>query len=371
MRFDVLIVGAGPAGCAAAIRAASRGLRVAMVEQAAYPRDLPGEALHPQVDDLFAELGVSEAIAAAGFIRCPGWIREREGERSFVAFDGPGGLRFGYQAWRAELDSILLARARSAGVTVAQPAKIHRPLVEGEEIAGVEVNGESWMCRHSVDASGASGWLARVLRLPGIEFSPKLVARYAYFRGDRAIGVIPEFREHACGWTWLARVKNKCCQCVQLSLDTRTKSDALPLPDCVPGHTRFRGVRFRGAKVTWRLTPECAGAGYFLCGDAAGVLDPAASSGVARALASGLKAADLILEIEKNKINRETAAAMYRRWYAELFVEQARELASRYADLDAPPAWIGTLEDRWSALSSGTRPDNHGRKLQTSAADAR
>ena len=38
-RFDVLIVGAGPAGSAAALVLARAGARVALVDKAAFPRD--------------------------------------------------------------------------------------------------------------------------------------------------------------------------------------------------------------------------------------------------------------------------------------------------------------------------------------------
>jgi flavin-dependent dehydrogenase len=342
MIFDVVIAGAGPAGCAAAIRAATSGLRVALIERAAFPRVLPGEALHPGVDELFAELGVRKAIAAASFTKCPGWILEHSGERTFIPFMGRSGLQFGYQTWRAELDSILLARARETGVRVAQPANIDTVIHEDDRVVGVEVNGERWLGRYVVDASGATGWLSRRLQLDVQQFSPMLVARYAYYRDDRA-GVIPEFREHSCGWTWLARLKKDHCQCVQLSL--AAGADLPPVPDGVPCDTRFRG-----ANVTWRLVKECAGAGYFLCGDAAAVLDPAASSGVARALGSGLKAADLIVQIERKRMDWQTAAAAYRRWYAELFIDQARQLASRYGNLDAPPVWLDGLEARLAKL---------------------
>jgi len=339
MDFDVLIAGAGPAGCAAAIRTAAGGLRVALVEKAAYPRDLPGEALHPDVDRLFAQLGVTAAISRAGFVTCPGWIRERSGERSFMPFVGPSGLRFGYQTWRSELDAILLTQARRAGVTVVQPASIGKVLLTGDGIAGLEVGGNPWYCRCLVDGSGAARWLSRNLGLPVKDFSPRLVARYAY--GDYSLGVIPEFREHACGWTWLARVRKDWCQCVRLSL----AAGPLPPVECLPP-----GVRFRGANVTWRLVPECAGAGYFLCGDAAAVLDPAASSGVARALASGIKAADLIIRLVKDRMDSQAAALVYRRWYAKQFIEQARQLASRYAELEYPPVWLRGLERQFAEL---------------------
>src|ERR1700733_8740910 len=251
MVLDVLVAGAGPAGCAAAIHAATRGLRVALIEKAHFPRDLPGEALHPDVDHLFAELGVAQALSTANFISYPGWIEERSGERSFVSFGGQSGLRFGHQAWRSELDSILLAQAGHAGAVVVQPARIGKLLTTSSGVAGLEVNGEPWYCRHLVDASGATRWLARSLRLRVQDFSPRLVARYAYLWGDCAWGVIPEFREHACGWTWLARVRKDCCQCVQLSLAADARHPAghpVPPPPGLPAD-----IRLRGADVTWRL----------------------------------------------------------------------------------------------------------------------
>jgi flavin-dependent dehydrogenase len=341
MGFDVLVVGAGPAGCAAAIHAATRGLRVALIEKAPFPRDLPGEALHPDVSRLFAELGIAEAISKAGFISNPGWIRERSGDRTFVPFMGQSGLQFGIQAWRSELDSILVAHARTAGVTVVQPANGAQVFLKGDCVAGVELDGKRWHSRHVVDASGASRWLARSLQLSVKDFSPRLVARYAYFDGE--LEIIPEFREHACGWTWLARVRKDRCQCVQLGLSV----DAVPPPpfDCPD-------VRFRGADVTWRLVPECAGAGYYLCGDAAAVLDPAASSGVGRALASGLMASDLIVQVTLNRLDSLAAAAVYRQWCARQFVEQARQLAARYAELEEPPVWLKGLEHNFAELDN-------------------
>lgn len=338
MVFDVLVVGAGPAGCAAAIRAATHGLHVALLEKANFPRDLPGEALHPDVEHVFDELGVAEAVSKAGFLRYPGWIRERSGERTFVPFEGQSGLGFGYQGWRSKLDSILLNRARRLGVTVVQPVNHAKAILNGGQVDGIEAEGKTWHCRNLIDASGTNRFLSRSLGLRVQDFSPRLVARYAYFRGDCALGVIPEFREHACGWTWLARVQEDCCQCVQLSLASDADAPAPPSPFDSPN------VRFRGADVTWRLIPECAGDGFFLCGDAAAVLDPAASSGVARALSAGVKAADLIAQITNNGMDARQGAALYRHWCTDQFLDQARQLASRYAELEEPPVWLHNFE---------------------------
>ena len=334
MLFDLLVVGAGPAGSAAAICAAGQGLNVALIERRPFPRDVPGEALHPDVEDLFSQLGVSEAVSSAGFLRFPGWIRERSGERDFVPFTGPSGLRFGYQAWRQELDSILLERACHLGATVLQPAIGGDLLIQNGRVAGLQVDSERLHCRYLVDASGGARWLSRRLRLHVGRFSPRLVARYGYFRGDGALGVIPEFREHACGWTWLARVREDCCQWVELSLAPGIGLP-LPAPDCGAAD-----VRLRGADVTWRLVTGTAGPGYFLCGDAAATLDPAASNGVARGVAAGLKAAGLIARIMNRKIDEPGAAREYREWLAREFAAQAAELVLRYRALENPPLWL-------------------------------
>ena len=41
MRYDVAIVGAGPAGSTSAIHLARGGLRVALVDRSVFPRDKP------------------------------------------------------------------------------------------------------------------------------------------------------------------------------------------------------------------------------------------------------------------------------------------------------------------------------------------
>jgi flavin-dependent dehydrogenase len=334
--FDLAVVGGGPAGCAAAIGAASSGLTVAIIERTVFPRDIPGEALHPDVESLFSELGVAESVSNAGFIRYPGWILERSGRRDFMPFAGPSGLRFGYQAWRAELDSILLARARYLGATVVQPATRLEVLFVNRRVAGLQVDSDPLHCRYLVDATGSARWLSRKLRLRVDAFSPRLLARFAYFREADALGIIPEFREHTCGWTWLARVRKDCCQCVQLSLAAGTHLPPPALDGCAAD------LRFRGADVTWRLVSESAGPGYFICGDAAATLDPAASSGVSRALAAGLKAARLATGVIHGTIDEASAGHEYREWLAQEFTDRAAELASRYRALESPPDWLAT-----------------------------
>ena len=58
--FDVVVVGAGPAGCATAICCAQKGLRVALLERAPFPRHRPGETLHPGIEPLLLQLEITD-----------------------------------------------------------------------------------------------------------------------------------------------------------------------------------------------------------------------------------------------------------------------------------------------------------------------
>lgn len=64
---DVAVVGAGPAGAAAALFAARRGLRVIIVDKQAFPRDKPcGEGLMPSGRPVLRELGLEAAVVSGG-----------------------------------------------------------------------------------------------------------------------------------------------------------------------------------------------------------------------------------------------------------------------------------------------------------------
>jgi len=126
---DVLVIGAGPAGASLAIRLATLGLRVVVVEQSAFPRQkVCGECLGPASLELLDELGVGTKIAALSGspIRT---VALMVGERTVVA-EMPactdGRFAYGCAIGRDCLDWILLEHARSCGVEILQPAKVRR-----------------------------------------------------------------------------------------------------------------------------------------------------------------------------------------------------------------------------------------------------
>jgi flavin-dependent dehydrogenase len=183
MMSDVVVVGGGPAGAAAAILCAQNKLRVTLVEGMQFPRDVPGETLHPGIESLLRQLGVAEQVLSAGFLRHSGqWVQWRD-EPKFVPFGSDeNGPWLGFQAWRSRFDAILLDRARALGVEILQPARAIRPLVDNDKVVGILSSEGELESSFVIDAGGSRHWLARHQGLKICRCSQRLIVRYGYIK---------------------------------------------------------------------------------------------------------------------------------------------------------------------------------------------
>src|SRR5688500_17285281 len=132
-RCDVLVVGAGPAGSAAAITLAKAGMDVVLVDQHAFPRDkVCGDGLIPDAHRALARLGVLDEVMAvarpARHLRC---VAPR-GAR----VDVPGTLAV---LPRRELDLILCRAAAGAGARMHAPLRFLAPLEEAGRVVGARL----------------------------------------------------------------------------------------------------------------------------------------------------------------------------------------------------------------------------------------
>ena len=130
---DVLVVGAGPAGSAAAITLARAGLGVVLVDQHAFPRDkVCGDGLIPDAHAALRRLGVLDEVLAqaqsAGFVGC---IGPRGGR-----IDVPGELAV---LPRKQLDLIVCRAAVAAGARMFAPVRFVAPLEAGGRVVGARL----------------------------------------------------------------------------------------------------------------------------------------------------------------------------------------------------------------------------------------
>jgi flavin-dependent dehydrogenase len=220
---------------------------------------------------------------------------------------------------------------------------------EGGRVVGVSSSLGQIRCRYVIDAAGGQHWLRHKLGLDLQRASPPLTAYYGYCEGtcperDEA----PAIEIEGSGWVWTARVEPGLYHWTRLSLGAPLSKPARA--PSVFQHLAQKG-KMRAADVTWRIMPHSAGCGYFIVGDAAAVVDPAASHGVLRALMSGMMAAHGILKVVKDGANEEQYASHYRTWLSEWFRRDVEELKTLYHELAPAAEWLtGTrASDRDSA----------------------
>ncbi len=337
---DVAVVGAGPAGSATAIACAQAGLRVVVCELRTFPRERVGETLHPGAEGPLARLGVLDQVLQAGFLRHAGiWVDAEQGARFEPYGADAGGPWRGFQAWRADLDAILLSRARVLGTRVLQPCRVLEPQLAGERVVGLRTTSGEIRADFVVDAAGPQQWLGRRLATSIDRRSPLLLARYGYVRGScLARDEAPAFVSDETGWTWTARVRPGVYQWTRLNL-TGTPPPAGYLPAELRGLERIGYPA--GADVSWRALEDPAGPGYYAVGDAAAVLDPASSHGVLRALLSGLLAGGQIAGVVRGELPERIGARGYRAAIGASFEHDVAALGELYRGLPQPPRWLG------------------------------
>src|SRR4051812_18914605 len=249
-KCDVVIVGGGPAGSAAALWCARRGLRVILFERERFPRHRPGETLPPAAEVLFGQLGIAQAITQADFHRHSGtWVQWND-EPRFDAFgaDDTGPWQ-GFQAPREKLDQILLDAAVDSGVEVWQPSRALKLVIDAGNVVGIETAQIRIAADWVVDAAGGQHWLARQLGIPRRFCSPKLIAHYGYARGDRhSFGDTPEIIADETGWTWTAKIGADRFTWTRLSFDRADPKRDQP-SDAFASLTPVGPSR--GSDVTW------------------------------------------------------------------------------------------------------------------------
>ncbi|MGY9072141.1 MAG: NAD(P)/FAD-dependent oxidoreductase, partial [Acidimicrobiales bacterium] len=157
---DIIVIGGGPAGTAAAIRAARAGMSVTVFEKGSHGRDkVCGDGLTPRAVGALNELEIplDDAHHIQG-LRMIAGKRVRE-------LDWPGTTRFPDHGavWpRRRLDTALMDAAAAAGAEMIYDTEAI-PVMDGNRAIGVDAAGERWTADLVVLAAGAQGKAARVL----------------------------------------------------------------------------------------------------------------------------------------------------------------------------------------------------------------
>lgn len=188
---DVVVVGAGPGGSAAAHYLAARGLDVLLLDKDEFPRDKTcGDGLTPRALHVLADMGILEEVSRAGFRINGLQLHARSGS----VFEAPIPEHPDYPNHllivpRLKLDDIIRRRAVTSGAEFEAPVRV-RALknTENHIVIHADQQGESrtYKARVAILAIGANMRLLQDLGL--LKSAPRMIlAARAYYQGVSAL----------------------------------------------------------------------------------------------------------------------------------------------------------------------------------------
>ncbi|HKW03324.1 MAG TPA: tryptophan 7-halogenase [Vicinamibacterales bacterium] len=372
--YDAIVIGAGPAGCAAARLLAAWTHRVLLVDRPGGQSRLLAESIPPSTQKVLAAIGALQAIEDAGFTPWRGntvwWGDDSPRVETFP----PGAA--GYQVDRARFDALLRRLAEQSGADV-RTGLVRDVRLAGDSDAGepaqpsitIDAAGETTQASAPfiLDCSGRTGIIAR-RGLRHADSPARTVALAGRWTDERGFGVDLTHTlvaSYADGWAWSVATSASMRHVTVMVDPERT--------DLARGESALEVYRAEVAKVrafadliaAARLTDgpwgadaspytaaEYAGRDFLLVGDAGSFIDPLSSFGMKKALASAWLAAIATHTALTSPAMRDEAFGFFNRRERELAASAMKPSARFAADAAA-----GTAHPFWLARAAEIKDD--------------
>ncbi len=323
---DVVVIGGGPAGSMCAADLALRGHDVVLLERESHPRDKVGESLIPDFWKFTDKLGVTEKIEAENFVAKSGAIIAWDGNFRAHTFGDFGYDRPAMHVERDRFDQILFEHAGESGVATYESVAATK-IDTGVDDSGTEFALVAWRhddgttgtlsARYCVDATGQNGVISRQNGTREVDGAFRYLGVWGYFTGSRFLAIDGKAHdpdelgtanpvtfvssinkpgiEGDVGWSWHITLRNKTSVGIVIPLDhvknARSAGETweeffvrrvaeVPVIGDLLAPAAFIAGSSRTIRDYSTQVSELSGPGFFLCGDAAGFVDPIFSVGV-------------------------------------------------------------------------------------------
>ncbi|EWG11712.1 FAD-dependent oxidoreductase [Cytobacillus firmus] len=353
-KFDVIVVGAGPAGTSCAYTCAKNGLKVLQIERGEYPgsKNVMGGVLYrKQMEDIIPEFW-KEAPLERPVIEQRFWMMDKESAVSF----GYKGLEWGKEPYnnftvlRAPFDQWFAKKGVEQGVLLINETVVLECLTENGKVVGVRTDrpdGEIY-ADVVVLADGVNSLLAKQLGYHK-EFRPDEVAltvmEVINLSKDKindrfnlednqgcTIEIFGDSTKGNLGTAFIYTNKDSVNIGVGTTLSSMIKAKLKPydLLDYLKTHPMVRPLIEGGESAEYlahlipeggyHSVPKVAGNGVLLAGDAAQLVNAIHREGSNMAMASGTLAAETIIAAKERGDYSETSLNQYREKLYQSFI---------------------------------------------------
>ena len=163
-KFDAIVVGAGPAGCAAAYTMAKHGLNVLVLERGQYPgaKNIWGGAYFgPLMYDLFPNFWEEAPVERFVTRHAISFLTEEESlSIDFKTNHSGSSSGHGFITLRAKFDRWLAEKVEQAGAIIASDLTVDDLIMEGSVVRGVKVGEEEFISDIVILAEGVNSLLS-------------------------------------------------------------------------------------------------------------------------------------------------------------------------------------------------------------------
>ncbi len=356
---DVLVVGAGPAGSAAAGWAARAGLDVVLADAAVFPRDKTcGDGLTPRAVGELIELGLEDWLRAHTVnqgLRAHGF-----GQTLHLPWPGGNLPEWGSAVARTDLDDHLRTTAIKSGSVAIDGARAVDVRRDGDRVAAVvfKEGDETFeiACRRLVVADGVRSPLGKVLGREWHRDTVYGVAGRAYIASERSddpwisshLELRGEDGEILSGYGWIFPLGTGEVNVGVGTLATAKRPANIAIKPLMSYYADERREEFELSgdlrAPTSALLPmggavsNVAGSNWALIGDAAGCVNPLNGEGIDYGLETGRMLVEMMDERGPQAHLGSAWPALLRDHYGESF-----SIARRLAGLVTVPRLLPAL----------------------------